>query len=137
MTRPPPKSSLFPSTPLFRSDQVLQRPPLLFHARQRVAQLGQLHRRRSESDRGRGASPGPHGGRTRHRIRRHRSEEHTSELQSPCNLVCRLLLEKKKHFDPTSALDSFTPTTACLSTTSLCFHAARTTTCPCSSAGST
>src|ERR1039457_7432663 len=27
----------------------------------------------------------------------HRSEEHTSELQSPCNLVCRLLLEKKKH----------------------------------------
>src|SRR5256885_13149989 len=28
---------------------------------------------------------------------RFRSEEHTSELQSPCNLVCRLLLEKKKH----------------------------------------
>src|SRR3989454_5268167 len=28
-----------------------------------------------------------------------RSEEHTSELQSPCNLVCRLLLEKKKDFD--------------------------------------
>src|SRR5256885_13142255 len=28
---------------------------------------------------------------------RRRSEEHTSELQSPCNLVCRLLLEKKKH----------------------------------------
>src|SRR2546426_6457954 len=30
------------------------------------------------------------------KIPRHRSEEHTSELQSPCNLVCRLLLEKKK-----------------------------------------
>src|ERR1022692_5081385 len=30
------------------------------------------------------------------RSRPHRSEEHTSELQSPCNLVCRLLLEKKK-----------------------------------------
>src|SRR5256885_7618702 len=29
-------------------------------------------------------------------LRLHRSEEHTSELQSPCNLVCRLLLEKKK-----------------------------------------
>src|SRR5256885_5601511 len=29
-------------------------------------------------------------------VRPHRSEEHTSELQSPCNLVCRLLLEKKK-----------------------------------------
>src|SRR5688500_19459663 len=28
-----------------------------------------------------------------------RSEEHTSELQSPCNLVCRLLLEKKKRYD--------------------------------------
>src|SRR5256885_12706634 len=39
----------------------------------------------------------------------HRSEEHTSELQSPCNLVCRLLLEKKKRhinysLDPTDAL---------------------------------
>src|SRR5205807_4564016 len=30
-------------------------------------------------------------------LRRRRSEEHTSELQSPCNLVCRLLLEKKKN----------------------------------------
>src|SRR5256885_9228387 len=30
-------------------------------------------------------------------IQQGRSEEHTSELQSPCNLVCRLLLEKKKH----------------------------------------
>src|SRR5256885_13023479 len=29
-----------------------------------------------------------------------RSEEHTSELQSPCNLVCRLLLEKKKRYNP-------------------------------------
>src|SRR5256885_5719765 len=35
------------------------------------------------------------------RLRAHsRSEEHTSELQSPCNLVCRLLLEKKKEADP-------------------------------------
>src|SRR5256885_5435106 len=33
-----------------------------------------------------------------------RSEEHTSELQSPCNLVCRLLLEKKKYIDILSAL---------------------------------
>src|SRR5256885_4154444 len=38
-----------------------------------------------------GCSPG-----TGERLRR--SEEHTSELQSPCNLVCRLLLEKKKHY---------------------------------------
>src|SRR5205807_9748416 len=35
-------------------------------------------------------------GRTRTKSGRFRSEEHTSELQSPCNLVCRLLLEKKK-----------------------------------------
>src|SRR3989454_10170943 len=35
-------------------------------------------------------------GAVRRRCRDHRSEEHTSELQSPCNLVCRLLLEKKK-----------------------------------------
>src|SRR5688500_19773082 len=33
-------------------------------------------------------------------LRRSRSEEHTSELQSPCNLVCRLLLEKKNHIRP-------------------------------------
>src|SRR5256885_5663457 len=38
------------------------------------------------------AATGLHGGACDH----HRSEEHTSELQSPCNLVCRLLLEKKK-----------------------------------------
>src|SRR3989454_12364114 len=35
-----------------------------------------------------------------------RSEEHTSELQSPCNLVCRLLLEKKKKINSTHTLDS-------------------------------
>src|SRR2546426_7751445 len=39
----------------------------------------------------------PHARQQRHRgVFRQRSEEHTSELQSPCNLVCRLLLEKKK-----------------------------------------
>src|SRR5256885_13100904 len=35
-----------------------------------------------------------------------RSEEHTSELQSPCNLVCRLLLEKKKHLGPGHRLEA-------------------------------
>src|SRR5256885_7962356 len=41
-----------------------------------------------------------------------RSEEHTSELQSPCNLVCRLLLEKKKQqsFQSTAELRYYTPT---------------------------
>src|ERR1022692_960094 len=38
---------------------------------------------------------------------RDRSEEHTSELQSPCNLVCRLLLEKKKKRSPVSPRDIF------------------------------
>src|ERR1039457_7375672 len=35
---------------------------------------------------------------SKRRTRSHRSEEHTSELQSPCNLVCRLLLEKKETY---------------------------------------
>src|SRR5258708_12726994 len=37
-----------------------------------------------------------------------RSEEHTSELQSPDHLVCRLLLEKKKKINPTTAIDNAT-----------------------------
>src|SRR6266446_9692752 len=41
-------------------------------------------------------SPDHGGGATERVDALHRSEEHTSELQSPCNLVCRLLLEKKK-----------------------------------------
>src|SRR2546426_4867638 len=63
------------------------------------------HRRRAE----------PRGVGRRHARRRRaarpagpRSEEHTSELQSPCNLVCRLLLEKKKNRDPVG-LASCTP----------------------------
>src|SRR2546426_241105 len=68
--------------------------------------------RRSRGERGRPG--GAHGGgllgarrlaRSRARQpRRKRSEEHTSELQSPCNLVCRLLLEKKKKNKSTFAL---------------------------------
>src|SRR5215467_15289257 len=46
--------------------------------------------------RSRGRGPPPRGRRWRFAGIRARSEEHTSELQSPCNLVCRLLLEKKK-----------------------------------------
>src|SRR5256885_12641471 len=81
MIRPPPRSTLFPYTTLFRS----QRRAARIHAA--------LHDGRERPDgaqRG-GRWPDPiAGGR--------RSEEHTSELQSPCNLVCRLLLEKKKNF---------------------------------------
>src|SRR5256885_6773574 len=81
MIRRPPRSTLFPYTTLFRSPgssassvrRPQGRPPVC------NAYVGALlHQRRG------------HG----------RSEEHTSELQSPCNLVCRLLLEKKKR--PTS-----------------------------------
>src|SRR2546426_4317493 len=67
MIRRPPRSTLFPYTTLFRSP---------------VAALHQERRRVVD--------------RREHRPLAHRSEEHTSELQSPCNLVCRLLLEKKK-----------------------------------------
>src|SRR2546426_3274288 len=51
---------------------------------------------RRHQGRGRAGTPPP--------LRRdgHRSEEHTSELQSPCNLVCRLLLEKKKNTNNTT-----------------------------------
>src|ERR1039457_2149903 len=69
MIRRPPRSTLFPYTTLFRSDWA-------GFLRARVYDL---------------ATQTPKDGITR-------SEEHTSELQSPCNLVCRLLLEKKnKH----------------------------------------
>src|SRR2546426_7947971 len=42
-------------------------------------------------------------------VPRPRSEEHTSELQSPCNLVCRLLLEKKKKPQPSHTPHAYTP----------------------------
>src|SRR5256885_10671364 len=72
MIRRPPRSTLFPYTTLFRSH-------IVGHRLQQIREPGERQPRL-----GLGA-PG----------RRGRSEEHTSELQSPCNLVCRLLLEKK------------------------------------------
>src|SRR5256885_6919645 len=77
MIRRPPRSTLFPYPTLFRS---VQRAAVV--DRQRARRTGQIN----------------HPGKIEPRyIRvRQRSEEHTSELQSPCNLVCRLLLEKKK-----------------------------------------
>src|SRR5438552_14984946 len=70
MIRRPPRSTLFPYTTLFRS-----------HGDLRGGRDGRPHAR-------------AHLGRLHHRCVR--SEEHTSELQSPDHLVCRLLLEKKK-----------------------------------------
>src|SRR5438876_7419043 len=67
MIRRPPRSTLFPYTTLFRSPYHLRDPEQRLHKVATCAPLGYI-----------------------------RSEEHTSELQSPVHLVCRLLLEKKK-----------------------------------------
>src|SRR5438477_5084354 len=75
MIRRPPRSTLFPYTTLFRSRQ-------LDRARPKRIALESLR----------------HGGRGGDGVKR--SEEHTSELQSHVNLVCRLLLEKKKKKTP-------------------------------------
>src|SRR5690242_21339835 len=76
MIRRPPRSTLFPYTTLFRS------------LRSGVCvRTGRHHRRWAEADVLRSG--------------KHRSEEHTSELQSHVNLVCRLLLEKKKKYTTT------------------------------------
>src|SRR3989454_2744604 len=106
MIRRPPRSTLFPYTTLFRSHkraapqgalvaerhgpdielpthrphqrQVRGRPPHVLGAAVHGVRVAQLER-----------------GLEQQGVQRMRSEEHTSELQSPCNLVCRLLLEKK------------------------------------------
>src|SRR5256885_9106940 len=82
MIRRPPRSTLFPYTTLFRSHE--QRYPERIP---RETQPG--HTGVCRPGPGQGAGYSRRGG-------SQRSEEHTSELQSPCNLVCRLLLEKKK-----------------------------------------
>src|SRR2546426_9375234 len=80
MIRRPPRSTLFPYTTLFRSaarhrdDELDRAPQRVRHGQHVDAPLEAVARL----------------------ARQLRSEEHTSELQSPCNLVCRLLLEKKK-----------------------------------------
>src|SRR5438552_11799160 len=86
---PPPRSTLFPYTTLFRS-------PTPWPTHQSRREMGASHRQRTRSRRRPTPSPAPAGCSivASHR-RHHRSEEHTSELQSPDHLVCRLLLEKK------------------------------------------
>src|SRR2546426_6194447 len=87
MIRRPPRSTLFPYTTLFRSqherldvpDEGLEQQAAAVRVRRQRAPDTQTVRSRLL------LSDAP------------RSEEHTSELQSPCNLVCRLLLEKKKN----------------------------------------
>src|SRR2546426_11520189 len=76
MIRRPPRSTLFPYTTLFRSHD-----DRAARGRDAARDAGAEGARRGDPSDPRDA----------------RSEEHTSELQSPCNLVCRLLLEKKKN----------------------------------------
>src|SRR5205807_6550747 len=96
VVRRPPTSPLFPYTTLFRS-AVHRSGARLAHPRHRLPDRGRDARRGARADRARPERGIFHGdARARQRRARHRSEEHTSELQSPCNLVCRLLLEKKK-----------------------------------------
>src|SRR2546426_2073082 len=96
MIRRPPRSTLFPYTTLFRSHvESKRRRAARDRGRQaagRPARFGRQHRPR----RGDRLQRDGFGTVARLSARLGRSEEHTSELQSPCNLVCRLLLEKKK-----------------------------------------
>src|SRR5256885_7136699 len=90
MIRRPPRSTLFPYTTLFRSQGAGAAAP------GHPGTHGPAHQCRRRPDGPlRGQLELAHGGGAV-LVRRQRSEEHTSELQSPCNLVCRLLLEKKK-----------------------------------------
>src|SRR2546426_9299370 len=87
MIRRPPRSTLFPYTTLFRSIENVGQPTVRDSTLRAAYVPGATVRlfaaRAALSVHGRFTSDG-------------RSEEHTSELQSPCNLVCRLLLETKK-----------------------------------------
>src|SRR5258706_1542175 len=87
MIRRPPRSTLFPYTTLFRS----------------VEFPGAAQQQQAAGSRGRGGE--------KLASRRRRSEEHTSELQSLTNLVCRLLLEKKKNI-PIQSVPSWATNTA-------------------------
>src|SRR5256885_11177789 len=95
MIRRPPRSTLFPYTTLFRSAQSEKYWSAQLQSTFRcfMRPLGKLH------------FGNPMGFYPVH-IPSIRSEEHTSELQSPCNLVCRLLLEKKRPTRPHARHDT-------------------------------
>src|SRR5256885_9347784 len=99
MIRRPPRSTLFPYTTLFRSLAVAG--DVLEHHDRIVHHEADRERQRHERQVVQTEPEQPHG---RDRADQ-RSEEHTSELQSPCNLVCRLLLEKKNNNKSYTAYD--------------------------------
>src|SRR5256885_5182248 len=95
MIRRPPRSTLFPYTTLFRSR------PVQHQAQACPPTTDERHRWHAACLKVQpppvpAAAARPAGVPRKIVLAPHRSEEHTSELQSPCNLVCRLLLEKKK-----------------------------------------
>src|SRR5256885_11942856 len=86
MIRRPPRSTLFPYTTLFRSHSLYTKKEIFL--RELISNSADaIDKARFESL--------THHDLLEARLVNGRSEEHTSELQSPCNLVCRLLLEKK------------------------------------------
>src|SRR5256885_3055552 len=102
MIRRPPRSTLFPYTTLFRSQP-----------RGTVVKLG------TADFTGKVRADSNVVEQSNRVVRLHlpqhdRSEEHKSELQSPCNLVCRLLLEKKKHIELSSILCIIVSSNNCL-----------------------
>src|SRR5260370_32749224 len=102
MIRRPPRSTLFPYTTLFRSQFPGPTPiPRIqsFFRRSRTLQVSTFPPSNKE-----------------------RSEEHTSELQSHLNLVCRLLLEKKKHSSNTTMLSPLSSAMAALVSTNTISH---------------
>src|SRR5258708_26552782 len=98
MIRRPPRSTLFPYTTLFRSAYYSPRPAEPCYHQCAGQQRACIHRCPDEVGVGRG-SPGVCMAASSF-CHAYRSEEHTSELQSPDHLVCRLLLEKKNNQQP-------------------------------------
>src|SRR2546428_2063795 len=92
MIRRPPRSTLFPYTTLFRSSERTAAGGIVRIGEREAVDAA--HRVCTRALRGGGRLPAP------------RSEEHTSELQSRSDLVCRLLLEKKNMSLPTSAMST-------------------------------
>src|SRR5438876_6554885 len=90
MLRRPPRSTLFPYTTLFRSLPDGQAGPRRSRTCDRGDRIVLRRLRRDRADRSARCAL------DQARVGEERSEEHTSELQSPVHLVCRLLLEKKK-----------------------------------------
>src|SRR2546426_1219909 len=95
MIRRPPRSTLFPYTTLFRSihqnrglGRAASDQQHVLHGRRSSGRIIRIRDGNQTRFWAGGARQQP----------KNRSEEHTSELQSPCNLVCRLLLEKKKNY---------------------------------------